>query len=62
MSYDDIDGDSGCNYFTHSEDSRNFTFGGRPIEELLSTDEEDNDSDDGFVYYLDILFINLILF
>ena len=32
---------SGCDYFTRGEGSRNFTFGGRPIEERAARDEDD---------------------
>jgi hypothetical protein len=35
-----------ANYFTRGEGSRNFTFGGRPVEARAPTDDDDDDDDD----------------
>ncbi|CAF3777626.1 unnamed protein product [Adineta steineri] len=36
----------GCDYFTRGDGSRNFTFGGRVIEERAPRDEDDSDEDE----------------
>lgn len=49
---DDVDyGDDygvvgGSDYFTRGEGSRNFTFGGRAVEERAPVDDDDEDDDD----------------
>lgn len=37
---------SGADYFTRGEGSRNFTFGGRAIEERAPRDEDEDEDDD----------------
>ena len=37
---------SGSDYFIRGEGSRNFTFGGRPVEERAPRDDDDDDDDD----------------
>jgi hypothetical protein len=37
---------SGSDYFTRGEGSRNFTFGGRTIEDRAPRDDEDEDESD----------------
>lgn len=47
--YEEDDGlgiNNGCDYFTRGEGSRNFTFGGRTIEERAPRDEDDDDEED----------------
>lgn len=43
---DDYGINSGSDYFTRGDGSRNFTFGGRTIEERAPADDDDEDQDD----------------